>query len=175
MPDNIGSLDAFTFDFRGHGHSSDAPTTGEGFLMDARAALAHARDLPHVDLARVITMGTSIGAASAVDVCVVLDGSIVAVQQLSQGCLGALSFSPGNFLNLHYIDAIDALGETFHDAIVCCLMAENDSPEVCQMPIGDHCKPIIYPGNAHGEALIEPSLDPGIDQVILDFLLGTLG
>ncbi|MFQ5617080.1 MAG: alpha/beta hydrolase [Anaerolineales bacterium] len=170
------SCGVLTFDFRGHGKSESAPTTDEGLLMDARAAVAFARTLEGIDPNRVITMGASIGADGAVDACVSLDGSTVAAAQEDQGCIGAMSFSPGNYLGVNYTGAANALLKAPHDAVIYCLAAENDggSPAACNSVSGDDYKPVIYPGNDHGMALIQPGRDPAVGQLVLDFLLESM-
>ena len=90
------SFAVFSFTSRGcdGGCSSFQP---EGWLLDAQAAMETAKGLPGVDPKRLVVIGASIGADGAADSC-------------DDGCLGALSLSPGSYLTVPYADAVDALG-----------------------------------------------------------------
>jgi len=177
MPAGL-SLAVFSFDFRGHGGSAGPSESFDaaGFLMDARAALAFARALPGIDPQRIITIGASIGADAAVDVCLSIDDFEIDDEQEGQGCIGALSLSPGNFLGVDYVAAITRLGQAPHAVTVHCLAAEADAnaPELCRAEVGAYKTHTIYPGSDHGFALIEDGRDPNVGQVILDFLLQAL-
>jgi uncharacterized protein len=59
-------FDVLLFDYRGYGRSSGRPSE-EGTYRDARAALACLLEQPGVDLARVVYLGESLGAAVALD------------------------------------------------------------------------------------------------------------
>ncbi len=172
------SVAVLAIDFRNHGESGGSGGFDPGgYLMDARAALALGRNLPEVDSERILTLGSSIGADAAVDVCISLEGSAVAETQEDQGCRGALSLSPGNFLAVDYARAVRALGEAPHQAQVRCLAAQGDgsAPDLCQTDFGDYFQATIYPGSDHGIDLIEPGRDPDIAMVILEFLQAGLG
>jgi pimeloyl-ACP methyl ester carboxylesterase len=177
MPQGL-SIAVLAVDFRNHGESGGSGGFDPaGFLQDAQAALAMGRSLPEVDPEQVITIGTSIGADAAVDVCISLDGSQAAAQQQDQGCRGALSFSPGNFLGVAFQEAVGALGQPPHQAHVRCLAAEGDgsAPDLCRTDFGDFFSSTIYPGSDHGIDLITPGRDPEVGTVILDFLNESLG
>jgi pimeloyl-ACP methyl ester carboxylesterase len=177
MPADL-SFAVFAIDFRGHGESAEAAGFDPaGFLQDAQAALATGKTLAGVDPARIITIGASIGADASVDACVTLDGSNVAADQANQGCIGAMPLSPGNFLGVSYTEAAARLGDDPHDAYVYCIAAENDAnaPDLCRAELGSHHRPTIYAGGAHGINLLQPGLSPDIGQLILDFLLESLG
>jgi dipeptidyl aminopeptidase/acylaminoacyl peptidase len=55
----------FQFDYRGFGHSDQAPLSNPGFADDAVAALRYLRSRPDVDPKRVLIYGHSMGAAYA--------------------------------------------------------------------------------------------------------------
>lgn len=166
------SFAVFTFDFRGMGESLPAMPermTGDefnqwvaGWLSDAQAAVAQARALPDVDPDRLALIGASIGADAAVDVCDV-------------GCLGALSLSPGSYLNISYPEAVqkvDGAGKPTR-----CLASEGDtdSAEACRAAQGAHYQAFVYPGKDHGMWLLKAGLDPDVGQVLLEFLKTAFG
>jgi dienelactone hydrolase len=150
------SLNVLTFDFRGfEGGAQPAAFDTEGWLMDARAAFESAKTLPGVDPVRVITIGASIGADGAVNAC-------------RDGCLGALSISPGGYLDVPYYDAVNVLG----DKPAWCLASEGDrqSAQSCRSASGEAYRASIYDGAAHGMDLFQAEVDPPVDEVILEFL-----
>jgi dipeptidyl aminopeptidase/acylaminoacyl peptidase len=55
----------FTFDYRSHGRSQQAPLTNSGMTKDAIAAWEHVRCAPGVDHERIIVVGQSMGASYA--------------------------------------------------------------------------------------------------------------
>jgi len=148
MPAEL-SFAVFTFDFRGHGESLPADLGSDGhrahakeFLMDASAAYQTARQMPGVDPARVIGLGTSIGADAVVDVC-------------NAGCVGAFSISPGSWLDVEYGPAVRKLIAA--DKPVRCMYAVNDppSPETClSIAPGDNYKIFAYGGKKHGMTFV---------------------
>ena len=174
MPDSM-TFGVFAFDFRGHGDSAEGSSGGidsAGFLMDARAALALVKTFGSVEGSQIITVGASIGADAAADACVTLDGFLVAENQVDQSCRGVMSLSPGDFLGVGYVDAVEALMNSPHDPVVRCLAAEDDgqSPDRCNNASGDDYAGTIYPGSDHGIALLSDGRTPDIGQLILDFL-----
>ncbi len=99
------SYNSLTFTFRdcAGGCNQLSP---EEWLRDARASLEAARSLDGVDPQRVIAVGASIGGDAAVSSCAaVLEGD-------PSACLGALSFSPGNYLGESYPDLVAELGDS---------------------------------------------------------------
>ncbi len=160
------SYAVLTFDFRGHGeslpdsHTADWAQAAANFLMDAQAAYAFARTLPGVDPNRVIGVGASIGADAVVDAC----GEI---------CSGAFSVSPGNWLNVDYGQAAQAMLERGRP--VRCLYAYNDapSPQTCgSLAPGDLYKVFVYPGIKHGMTFFVPrKMDADFGANLLEFLL----
>ncbi|MBN2386788.1 MAG: hypothetical protein JXB85_07180 [Anaerolineales bacterium] len=163
LPDEL-SFGVFIFDFRDFGESQAFPEMSfsdlaAGWVMDAEAAYATARSLPGADPQRVIGIGGSIGADGVVDAC-------------GEGCLGALSLSPGNYLNIPYSEAVTVVVDAGKQ--VWCVAARDDAPSLaaCESAEGDSYATQIYPSGGHAMTLFRASLDldPPIDQVILDFL-----
>jgi dienelactone hydrolase len=155
MPEGM-SLNVLTFDFRGfEGGAQPASFDTEGWLMDARAAVDFAKTLPGVDPDQVITIGASIGADGAANAC-------------RAGCLGALSISPGGYLDVPYRDAVNVLADT----PAWCLAAEGDrqSAQSCRSASGESYQATIYEGAAHGMDLFQVDVDPPVSEVILTFL-----
>jgi len=156
----------FTFDFRGFGESSGmkAQWTPDLWLLDAEAAYQKAGELPEVDPNRIAGIGSSFGADAVVDTC-------------GDDCLGALSLSPGGYLGTPYAEAVAKMeGDADNFLYFQCIATEGDSEAApaCRAASGDNYKAIIYPGSAHGTALLmEPTAPPDIGQVILDWLLLT--
>jgi dienelactone hydrolase len=150
------SFAVFTFDFRGfEGGAQPASFDADGWLLDARAAVEFARSLPGVHSDRLATIGASIGGDGAADAC-------------GEGCLGALSLSPGGFLNVPYYDAVTKLS----GKPTWCLAAEGDSrsAQSCRSAKSKTYQAIVYEGSAHGMDLFQEELDPAMPEVILDFL-----
>jgi hypothetical protein len=157
MPSGV-SFAVFTFDFREHGESGGAAESGSDFLVDAKAAFRQVQGLEGVDPERIVMIGASIGADAAVDACV-------------SGCLGALSLSPGNYLDVSYAEVVTEMGLDGKPAW--CLASEEDafSANTCKSASGDTYRSIVYQQGGHGESLLVSGLDPAIGQVIQDFLL----
>ena len=157
------SYGVFTFTFRGceGGCGSFQP---DGWLLDARAAMETASELEGVDPARLAAIGASSGADGAIDAC-------------TEGCLGALSLSPGDYLTLSYAGEVERLGATQPPVPATCLAAEGDgtSADACRAASGKHFEAIIYSGSEHGVELIVPGMDPETIEVILGFVVGVLG
>ena len=101
------SYNIMTFTFRDCSGSCNA-FQQDGWVLDAKAALQYARTLPGVDPDRVISIGASIGADCAIDGC-------AAVLQIDpSACLGALSFSPGNYNEIaQYVNIHRLQGSVF--------------------------------------------------------------
>jgi hypothetical protein len=175
MPQGI-SFAVFTFDYRGMGESlpemPNSLTSSEfdqwiaGWLMDSKAAYEKAKTMPGVDPTRVAGIGASIGADGVVDACVA-------------GCLGALSLSPGDYLNVKYTDAVKAVDDAGKP--VWCIAHWKDKPSAnaCKAASGEHYKSIIYTEGGgeygtHGMMFLIPEYaPPDIGQVILDWILLT--
>jgi pimeloyl-ACP methyl ester carboxylesterase len=163
MPKDL-SFAVLTFDFRGHGESlpnllmSDLSQNASLFLMDARAAYAFAATLPGVDPKHVIGIGASIGADAVVDAC--------------DSCAGAFSVSPGNWLNVDYGQAAQAI--LARGRPVRCMYAVNDdpSPLTCwSLAPSDLYLIFSYPGIKHGMTFFVPrKMEAGFGQNLLEFL-----
>jgi hypothetical protein len=141
------------------------------WLQDARAAMEKAYTLEGVDLTRIVAIGASIGADGAPDGCTWLNGMYV------NSCLGALSLSPGGFLTLPYREAVTALGAEQPPKPGWCLYAKSDSDSrrACENAEGENYLAYEYEGDMHGMVLIQPGLEPGALDLILEFLKLTFG
>ena len=151
------SYAVFAFDFRGHGESQGRAVEPADYLSDAKAAIEAARSLPGVDPQRVALLGASIGADAAVDAC-------------GEGCLGALSLSPGSYLGQPYAGVVAEMSAAGLPAY--CLAAEGDreSASTCQSADGATYRRFLYPGSAHGANLLMSGLDPEVGGVLLEWL-----
>lgn len=144
----------FAFDFPAHGESG-GEFSDRAALTAARTALALMRTFEGINPDRIILIGASIGADAAVDEC-------------SEGCVGAVSVSPGSYLGIDYQQALADL-RTEKDPPVLCIASREDrpSPATCQsgevVGLSDY-QVHIYEGNVHGnflffeEDLIPPPL-----------------
>jgi dienelactone hydrolase len=157
------SYAVFTFTFREceSGCSNFLP---DEWLLDAQAAMNTVKGLEGVNPSGVVTIGASIGADGAVDAC-------------GDGCLGAISLSPGSYLNIRYPEAVEELGTKQPPKPVLCFAAERDTDSfnACSTAQGDHFTNVIYPGADHGLSLINPGSDPETLGLILKFLQSILG
>jgi hypothetical protein len=153
-----------TIDIPGHGETGGTYENAAA-LAAVRAALAFFRTLDGIDPDRIVIMGASIGADAAVDEC-------------GEGCVGAISLSPGSWLDIPYGAALAQLLE-LSDPPVLCVASANDrpSPETCEegQPVGlSDYQVHIYDGSAHGNYLLTtPDLMPAPEpyDLILDWLL----
>lgn len=129
-------------DLPGHGESGGSDRSGVQHTA-IRSALKYLQELDGVEADRIVLIGASIGADGAADDCV-------------EGCIGVISFSPGNFMGVKYIDALTALKD--RDVAVLCLAAKGDSPspQTCEagesVGLSDY-QFVIYDGADHGNAL----------------------
>ena len=135
------SYAVLAIDFRGHGDSGGSSSDQPGKLGDAQAALAYLRSQPDVDKSRIVMIGASIGADAAVDEC-------------GEGCIGAVSLSPGSFLGVSYNDALKALGAK---PVLCVASAADvTSADTCNQGKTAGLTDFqvqIYQGPAHGTAM----------------------
>lgn len=130
-------------DFPGHGESG-GERSNESILAAARSALAAIGEQPQVDPARIVLIGASIGADAAVDACL-------------EGCVGAVSISPGDWLGIPYVDALRGLNQEVSPAVLCMASEGDDpSPETCHagedVGLSDYIV-AIYDGDRHGNSL----------------------
>jgi dienelactone hydrolase len=148
----------FAFDFRGHGESG-GPQNREANVGDALTALALFRTLPGVDPEHIAMVGASIGSDAAVDAC-------------GEGCVTAVSLSPGGFLGVAYPDAVAAL----ENVPVLCVASEGDGPSPGACRDGEAAAQAeyqvqIYGGSAHGMAMFGVSdQTPPLADLLFEWL-----
>jgi dienelactone hydrolase len=162
MPEGV-SFNVFTFTFRGcEGGCQNFDR--EGWVLDIQAVMSAIRGLENVDLSRVATIGASIGADGAAVGCDTFNAE-------SAGCLGALSLSPGGYLQYSYPDEVAKLEAGSPPVPAWCLYATGDTPsaEACQTAAGDLYQATSYDGNAHGMELLSPDFEPNPLMRILEF------
>ncbi|MBN1429535.1 MAG: alpha/beta fold hydrolase [Anaerolineae bacterium] len=153
------SYAVLAFDFRGHGESSGDAADRQKMLEDAQAALAYFQSLPGVDPQRIVMIGASVGADAAVDIC-------------GQGCIGAISLSPGSFLGPNYNDALAAV----KDKPVLCVASENDSHSLETCREGEQVgmstyQMQLYQGDAHGTDMFAiTDQQPMLTDLIFEWL-----
>lgn len=157
------SVAVFAFDFRDYGESEKGSGDRSKWAKDAKAAFVTAAGLAGVDLARMASLGASIGADGAADGCLLYN------QEAGSGCVGAFSLSPGDYLGMDFAAVVKDLAST----PVWCLAGELDSESasVCEDAGGEKYRSLIYPGiNLHGMMLFTPDLEPQPMILIQDFL-----
>jgi len=164
------SFAVFTFTFRGcdNGCSSFNPN---GWFLDAIAAMETAAALEGVDPALITTIGASIGADGSPDAC----GPFNNIH--NNGCLSALSLSPGSYLRVPYDGAVAALEAQDPPKPVWCFYSKGDgeSALACKSATGELYQPFEWDGSRHGMMLIDPAVDPSAMELILEFLKLTYG
>lgn len=136
------------------------------WLKDARASLQAARALQDVNPDQVVVIGASIGGDAAISSCA------AALVNDPNACLGALSLSPGSYLEESYPDLVKQLENSLPPRPSWCLYDESDPDSaVCTEASGDHYyREGWQGGNLHGMHLLTSTLDPLPLQRILDFL-----
>lgn len=150
----------FAIDFRGHGDSGGDRGDRPGYIDDAQAALELFRTIPLVDPDRIFIIGASIGSDAAADAC-------------GEGCIGAISLSPGSYTGMDYNDALAALG----DKPVLCVAADADSnsPTTClngeDVGLSDY-QVQIYTGSEHAMEMFNITDQPPLlNDLLLEWLL----
>lgn len=180
MPENV-SYGVLTFSFRGCAPGGCADWVSDKWLLDAQAAMDLARELPGADLTRLAAIGASIGGDGAIDGCFWLDE-----ESGEFPCRGALSLSPGGYLGVDYAEAVRYLAANYLEKSVSpdpgyiaswCLASKGDadSARTCGSAPSELYMMNIYPGDAHGMALIQPGMDPDTLEVAQQFLGEVLG
>jgi len=164
------SYAVFTFTFRGCEGGCRQFARG-AWLLDAKAALRTARGLKGIDPQRIVAVGASIGADGAADACYTLN------EEFPNGCQGAFSLSPGNYLTVPYADAVMRLGSEASPKPAWCFYAEKDtaSAKACQEAKGENYRAWRYAGEAHGMMLVAPNIEPAVLPLLLEFLEKTVG
>ena len=148
----------FAFDYRGYGESEGSNNWDtDGYLKDSITAMKIAQGLDGVDPARVATISASIGADGAIDSC-------------ANGCLGALSLSPGNYLGVDYAGEVTRLGSEQKPAWCVASKQDGESYPKCENASGDFFQKFIYEESGHGMSFFETGLAPKVTQIIFDFL-----
>lgn len=166
---NFGVL---VFTFRGcQGGCQNANLPGNDrslWAEDARAALSYASTLPGADPERIVAVGTSIGADGAVDGCLL-------VEEDGLRCAGAMSWSPGSYLELPYAGSVEQL--TKKGVPVRCFAGDADgaSAETCRSFSGEGYEVEIDPSSNHGIALVDPDIEIDTLNLLLAFLEETVG
>jgi pimeloyl-ACP methyl ester carboxylesterase len=159
------SYNVLSFSFQGcEGNCKDY--LPQLWLQDAKTALEYARTLGEVDPDQVISIGASIGGDGAIDGCAAV------LEQDPAACLGALSLSPGNYLDIPYSEMVTALGENNPPRPAWCLFDQNDAESAfCSEIEEDHYYQESWSdGNLHGMHLITPFLEPQPLERILEFI-----
>lgn len=157
------SFAVFAFDYRGYGESEGGESWNpSGYLNDSIAAMQTARNLPGADPEQIAAIGASIGADGAIDGC-------------GEGCLGALSLSPGNYLGVNYADAVNKLGEEQKPAWCVASKTDKESFPVCDGAGGEFFEKFIFDQNGHGMSYFDSDFDPSAAEIILDFLQAVYG
>ena len=167
------SYGVFIFSFRGCTPYKVGCTDGwpKVWLLDAQAAILEASQLEGVDPTKIVAIGSSIGADGAPDACFWLN------EQKPGSCKGALSLSPGGFLEIPYPVAVLTLGKNEPPVAAWCLADETEfgvceSAEAVDNP---EYRDFMIPGGGHGNMLLRPELEPLPMQTILDFLSAMVG
>jgi len=164
------SFAVFTFNFR-YCENGCGIYDPDGWLMDAQAAMRTVRELDGIDPMQIAAIGASIGSDGAADGCFWYN------DQYDNGCLGALSLSPGSYLSVPYTDAVITLDAQTPPKSAWCFYAVADavSSITCQSAAGVFYKTTEWEGSLHGMELIDPDLDPNAMKLMLDFLQLTFG
>ena len=163
MPEGV-SFNVFTFTFRGC-EGGCQQFNPEGWYLDAEAVMNHITTLDNIDLSQVATIGASIGA----------DGAAIGCHYFNEetgGCQGALSNSPGGYLNVPYPDEVTNLGRENPPKPTWCVYSSGDSESAnaCENVSCDHYQFTVYSDSAHGMAMFESSREPNPMEIILEFL-----
>ena len=136
------------------------------WLKDAQAGLKAARSLQGADPEQLVVIGASIGGDAAIASCA------AALTIDPQGCLGALSLSPGNYLGGSYSQLVKTLEEAPIPRAAWCLYDEADPDAgICAEAEGTlYFSEGWQGGNLHGMHLLTSTLDPLPLQRLLDFI-----
>ncbi len=165
------SYAVFIFSFRGCTPRGCDDWRPDEWLLDAQAAVMTASELEGVDPARIVTVGSSIGADAAPNACLWLNA------QKPGACRGAFSLSPGGYVGEDYPDVVQALGQAQPPIPAWCLADETEIAICNAAADAGHpaYRAVTVPGGGHGQFLISPDLNPLPMQLLLDFLSETVG
>lgn len=138
------------------------------------SSLQAAGELEGVDPQKIAAMGPSIGADGATNACFDLN--------LKKGkalCVGALAWAPGNWMGVPYINAVKTLQDEKPPKTAWCFVAEGDpnrqSPPTCRAASGANYRSVIFSGNGHAFAIINPNVTPNALELMLEFLKISFG
>ncbi len=167
------SYNVFIFTFRG---CKPAPVgcqdwRAKDFMVDAQAAMQKVVELVGVDSTRIAVIGSSTGADAAVGGCLWLN------QQNLGSCLGALSLSPCDCLNVSYDELVRQAGELTPSPSIWCFGDETDI-KICDAAskLGNPSfSEMEFVDGAYGNWLLRKNVQPSAIQGLLDFLSATLG
>lgn len=149
------SYAVFSIDYPGYGESG-GDYSDEAALVATRSALATFRTLDGVDPDTIFMIGGSFGADATVDEC-------------NEGCVGSIAVSPGSWLGIPFIEALNKIAST-KDTPVLCITGQGDrtSYATCDMGTASTLSDYqvhIYESDAHGNYLLKltgltPAPDP---------------
>jgi hypothetical protein len=143
----------------------------KGHLYDAQSAMLFAHGLDGVDPAKIVAVGSGIGADGAVDGCEFLNA------QFPGSCQGAFSISPGSSAIYQYTDIVTQLGHNTPPTAAWCLADETEIDHFCHTVDSSNdaaYQSYLIQGGGHGNNMLKPGLDPLPMQLILNFLDETL-
>jgi hypothetical protein len=162
LPDDF-SVGVLTFTFRTceYGCSKHLPAE---WLLDAQAAMGQAASMPGIDLTAIVPIGTSIGADAAVDAC------NLSAPRSSLRCAGAISLSPGSYLEMDYQQTVKELVSL--GVPVRCFASEEDAPSAaaCSSVSMAGFNATVDPGLAHGIRMVDPVQKTNVLLEIYNFL-----
>jgi len=180
--DEATSYAVFTFDFRDFGESQAGLGTPLNWGLDGVAAYKTASEMPRSAaslgagkvaknaeligaLPWILGIGSSIGADVVSWACDKFNALGEAL------CIGAISLSPGSYIDNNYTEDVKKLSEAEPPVPVSCLAGEGDySASTCRNAEEFLHDMIIYIGTgAHGTLMIDP--DPLYDPNVLDYIL----
>ncbi len=183
MPEDT-SYAVFTFDFRDFGESAAGLGSPGEWGLDALAAYKTAGEMPRSaayvnpgkvasnapvvgGLLKMLGIGSSIG-ADAVSLACHLYNLLG-----SPDCVGAMSLSPGSYIDNNYAQDVKNLYEAERMVPVRCVAGDGDySAGTCRSAEEHLDDLLIYPGTgAHGTLMIDPDklYDPNLLVYILEF------
>lgn len=129
-------LSVFLFDYRGYGRSEGMPTE-QGLYQDARAAYRYLSDLRHIDPARLVVFGRSLGAAVAGKLAaerkvagLILESAFPSVAAMAKEQFGGL---PAHWLLGSRFSLIERL-KSIHVPV---LMIHGDQDSIVPFPLGE--------------------------------------